>query len=141
MQSFCQEKKNILKFRDFFIDDKNKIEIKFHLSSNKILCKVNNINNLEDIRKYTGKLISIDRNQLPKLNNDNFYYNDLIKTVAYVKKNKIGVVNDVKNHGAGDYLEILTDQKEILVPLNDSHVDEINLEKGIIFLSPVYYEI
>ena len=67
--------------------------------------------------------------------------NDLIKKVVYVNKNKLGIVNDVKNHGAGDYLEIVNDKKEILVPLNNSHVKEIDLEKGIIFLNPVYYEI
>ena len=47
---------------------------------------------------------------------------------------------NVKNHGAGDYLEII-DKKEILVPFNDDHVEEIDIKKKCFFLNPSYYEI
>ena len=40
---------------------------------------------------------------------------------------------------AGDYLEILDNKKEILVPFNDDHIKEIDLEKKSCFLNPVYY--
>ncbi len=58
-----------------------------------------------------------------------------------MNKTKIGIVNNIKNHGAGDYLEILNNKKETLVPFNNTHIIEINLEKGVIFLNPIYYEI
>ena len=48
---------------------------------------------------------------------------------------------NVKNHGAGDYLEILDKKKEILVPFNDDHVEEIDIKKKVLFLNPSYYEI
>jgi ribosomal 30S subunit maturation factor RimM len=53
----------------------------------------------------------------------------------------LGTVNDVKNHGAGDYLEIRTNKEEILVPLKNDHVLKINLKEKKIFLNPKYYEI
>ena len=40
---------------------------------------------------------------------------------------------NVKNHGAGDYLEILDKKKEILVPFNDDHVEEIDIKKKSAF--------
>ena len=57
-------------------------------------------------------MIFIDRIELPKLDKKKFYYNDLIHMKAYIKK-KIGVVMNVKNHGAGDYLEILDKKRNI----------------------------
>ena len=86
-------------------------------------------------------MIFIDRTELPKLDKKKFYYNDLIHMKAYIKKKQIGVVMNVKNHGAGDYLEILDKKKEILVPFNDDHIEEIDIKKKVLFLNPSYYEI
>ena len=86
-------------------------------------------------------MIFIDRIELPKLDKKKFYYNDLIYMKAYIKKKQIGVVMSVKNHGAGDYLEILDKKKEILVPFNDDHIEEIDIKKKVLFLNPSYYEI
>ena len=65
-------------------------------------------------------MIFIDKIELPKLDEKKFYYNDLIHMKAYIKKKQVGVVMNVKNHGAGDYLEILDKKKEILVPFKTS---------------------
>ena len=86
-------------------------------------------------------MIFIDRIELPKLDKKKFYYNDLMHMKAYIKKKQVGVVTNVKNHGAGDYLEILDKKKEILVPFNDDHIEEIDIKKKVIFLNPSYYEI
>ena len=68
-------------------------------------------------------------------------HNNFITLTAYIKKKKVGVVMNVKNHGAGDYLEILDKKKEILVPFNDDHIEEIDIKKKVLFLNPSYYEI
>ena len=86
-------------------------------------------------------MIFVDRIELPKLDKKKFYYNDLINMKAYIKKKQVGVVTNVKNHGAGDYLEILDKKKEILVPFNDDHIEEIDIKKKVLFLNPSYYEI
>tara|TARA_B100000900_G_C20543638_1_gene701592 strand:- start:879 stop:1271 length:393 start_codon:yes stop_codon:yes gene_type:complete len=130
-----------LRFKKFFLDKEIEIKIEFNIQTKKIFCKINQISNPKDAKKFTGKFVYIDRLELPKLDNRKFYYNDLIKINVYVNKQKFGIVNNVKNHGAGDYLEILNGKKEILVPMNNDHIKKINLEKGIIILNPVYYEI
>ena len=130
-----------MQFKKFFLDKKIEIKIEFNIQTKKIFCKINQISNSKDAKKFTGKLVYIDRLELPKLEKRKFYYNDLIKINVYVNKQKFGIVNNVKNHGAGDYLEILNGKKEILVPMNNDHIKKINLEKGIIILNPVYYEI
>ena len=52
----------------------------------------------------------------------------------------MGKVKDVKNHGAGDYLEVSKKKEDILVPLNNDHVQLIDLENEMILLNPEYYE-
>ena len=86
-------------------------------------------------------MIFIDRIELPKLDKKKFYYNDLIHMKAYIKKKQVGVVTNVKNHGAGDYLEILDKKKEILVTFKDDHIEDIYIKKKVLFLNPSYYEI
>ncbi len=103
--------------------------------------KVNEIDNPEDVKKYIGKLISIRRTSLPKLNKNQFYFNDLIKLKVFVSEKKIGQVNAVKNHGAGDYLEVNKGKSEILVPINNYHILKIDLEEKRITLNSEYYEV
>ena len=89
--------------------------------------KVNEIDNPED-KKYIEKLISIRRTSLPKLNKNQFYFNDLIKLKVFVsKKNWAGKC--CQNHGAGDYLEVNKGKSEILVPINNYHILKIDLEE------------
>ena len=106
-------KKDIINYKNFYVDGKEKIIASFVVKSNKILCKINSVSNPEEAKKYSGRMIFIDRIELPKLDKKKFYYNDLIHMKAYIKKKQVGVVMNVKNHGAGDYLEILDKKRNI----------------------------
>ena len=75
------------------------------------------------------------------MEHNQFYYNDLVNLNVFVKKKKIGIVISVKNHGAGDYLEISNDKDNLLVPFNNDHILEVELEYNKILLNHVYYEI
>ena len=57
-----------------------------------------------------------------------------------LKKKKLGTVSNVKNHGAGDYLEIINNKDELLVPINNYHIQSIDLENNKILLNPEYYD-
>ena len=89
VQSFLSSKIDIIHFREFFVNDHDQINIKFDSSHKKIMGKVNEIDNPEDVKKYIGKLISIRRTSLPKLNKNQFYFNDLIKLKVFVSEKKI----------------------------------------------------
>ena len=114
--------------------------LKVLILKKKIIGKINGIENSEDAQSIVGKLIYIRREQLPKLKKDQFYFSDLKNLDVFVKEKKIGEVVDVCNHGAGDYLMVHTQKSELLIPIIDSHIIEINLENRIIKLSSNYYE-
>ena len=81
---------------------------------------------MDKARKFSGKLIAVDRNHLPNIEGNQFYFYDLVNLNVFINNRKIGKVNDVKNHGAGDYLMVHTQKSELLIPIIDSHIIEIN---------------
>lgn len=93
------------------------------------------------MKKLVGKFLYLDKSKLPILDRKQFYYNDLINLNVFIKKKNIGKVLNVKNHGAGDYLEISDIKNELLVPFNNDHILEIDLKNRKILLNPQYYEI
>lgn len=134
-------KHDILNYKKFFFEQNEQINIKVSLRSNNIICRINNINDAKTAKKYIGKLLFLDIDQLPRLKKNQFYFHDLNDLSVFVDKQNIGVVNEVKNHGAGDYLEVNKKKSELLIPLNSNHVLEINLKEKKIFLNPEYYEV
>ena len=98
------------------------------------------INSLETAKKFVGEYIYIEKESLPKLKKNEFYYNDLEALDVFVKHKKIGQVITLNNHGAGDYLEIGGPKKEILVPYNFDHIMKIDIKEKKIFLNPDYYD-
>ena len=139
--SFFSKPTDIIRHRKFFLQNDQIINVRFKLNSNKILAKILGSSNPEGLKKIVGKLFYLEKSELPTLEHNQFYYNDLVNLNVFVKKKKIGFVISVKNHGAGDYLEISNDKDNLLVPFNNDHILEVELEYNRILLNHVYYEI
>ena len=82
--------------------------------------------------------IEVDKNHLPQLSDDEFYWRDLegcrVKTLDNVV---LGVVKTVMPTGANDVLVVggdaeSIDRKERLIPFISQAVSEINLAEGMI---------
>ena len=52
---------------------------------------------------------------------------------VFIKDKKIGKITSLNNHGAGDYLEVTGEKKEILIPYNFDHIIKIDMKKKKIF--------
>ena len=141
IQSFTNYQDNIEKFQKFYFEDGKEVHIQFKQKLKKYyICKLNCINSLETAKQVVNKYIYILSEQLPKLNDGNFYYNDLIGMTVKVNLKKIGKVIKVENHGAGDYFEVLTNNKDfILVPFIKSHIIETDLQNKTIHLNSKYF--
>jgi 16S rRNA processing protein RimM len=84
-----------------------------------------------------GSLVEVDRDQMPPLEEGEYYYADLIGLLAVDQNgDSIGAVVAVENFGAGDLLEIETaDGKRSLIPFKPGIAD---LEDGRIVLDPEF---
>ncbi len=72
-----------------------------------------------------GSLVEVDRDQMPPLEEGEYYYADLIGLPAVDQDgNSVGAVVAVENFGAGDLLEIETaDGKRSLIPFKPGIAD------------------
>jgi 16S rRNA processing protein RimM len=90
--------------------------------------------------KLTHLELFIKREQLPAIDPDEFYINDVIGMKAMSQDGiHLGEITEVNNYGASDVLTlILLDGSEVLMPLGEPFVQDIDLDKNeMIVILPV----
>lgn len=79
------------------------------------------------------------RDQLPNLPDDEYYHNDLVGMEVFdTGGQRLGVVNNVMNHGAADLLEIQDPclKDTVLLPFTLAVVPTVDLTSGRIIVDP-----
>ncbi len=84
-----------------------------------------------------GTKLYVNRDQLPPPVEDEFYYHELINKRVLDEENQlVGTVRAVENYGAGDFLEIIDDQREVYtLPFNKDTVSRVDQETGVIHIN------
>ena len=80
-----------------------------------------------------GKELYILRDMLPKIKEDEFYYNDLIGLNVLDQEQKhIAKIISVHNFGAGDLIEVefIEDEKREYLPFSKEFIVELDLERN-----------
>ncbi len=106
-----------------------------------VVVKIEGINSIEQAEKLIGDSLFTNRSDMPDLDEDSFYYVDLIGLdVLNLDNEKIGEVLAIHNHGAGDFLEIKKeDNSSILIMFTKENVPYIEIDKGYIKVIDVNY--
>lgn len=101
--------------------------------------KIKGINDRNAAEALIGTEFYINRDSLPELEDEEYYFSDLIglKVCLKTKENEIGEVVCFDDFGAGTIMEIkLHNQKETeMLPFTKQYVPTINLEEGYIIVS------
>ncbi len=84
-----------------------------------------------------GAKLMLSPDRLPELSEDTYYHKDLIGlSVKSFKGQSLGHVQAVYNFGAGELLEVRTDQGKLeMLPFTKENVSEIVKEEGALVLS------
>lgn len=102
-----------------------------------VLLTLEGISTREASEALVGKLVLIDKTNLPDLDKDTWYWQDLIGlTVVDTCEGKLGKVEQLFPTGADDIL-VVTDKtpqgkQEVLIPMNAVFIKDVNLETGVI---------
>ena len=114
----------------FLVDD-SKMELESVKFSNKfIIAKFKNINSRNDIEIFNGKLLMLNRSDIPSLPEGEYYNFDIIGLeVIDDKGSKLGKITEVLKTGSND-VYVVEGKKQILVPALKKVVKEINLVDG-----------
>ncbi|XBC38451.1 MAG: ribosome maturation factor RimM [Buchnera aphidicola (Floraphis choui)] len=132
--SFTEEKQNIFKYYPWYIQkEKFKIiiNVKNWKDKNKyFLVKIKNINNRSIAEKLTNYHVIINQSTLPKLQNDNYYWKDVIGCNVFNIKNKeLGIVTDLMQTFSNDILVVnktfknnIKKKQNILIPFIEKKI-------------------
>ena len=97
---------------------------------NQVILKFQELQDINEIEKYRGKDLLIDREQaVPLAENENFIV-DLIDMDVYdEEERRLGTLTDVLQTGANDVYVVETDEgKEILLPAIPSCILDVDVE-------------
>ena len=72
-----------------------------------VYLKLEGINSIDDAEGLRGKILRIERKDLPPLKEGQYFYDDLIDCKLYTKDDKfVGEIVGLQNYGTADLLEI-----------------------------------
>ncbi len=127
------------KLESVFIEINNQlvpffIESIFLKQNNFASVKFKNISNQTQADELTGCSLFLPLTFLPPLNEFNFYYHEIDGyTIHDSEKGDIGIIKEVTDYGSSMVASTFLNEKEILVPLQNSFVTRIDREKKILY--------
>ena len=138
--SYTDPIENILSYKEWFIINEGGSKKTFSIEDSriqgkKIIVKLDGIEDRDSAEDLKNKEILVSRIDLPKLEENTFYWNDLLDLSVLDKKGKqIGKVDSLFETGSNDVLVIVNENKErFLVPfIMEEVIRKVDLVKEFI---------
>ena len=140
IRSFCEVPNSIERYNPLIVQNYPET-LTFKIIGNikdALQATTTKIKDRDSAMKLKGKLLFAERNQLPAIDEDEYYFTDLEGlTVKDTNDITIGRIKNVENHGAGTFLEIVLNEelKTILVPFNKNTVPTVRITEKYIILN------
>ena len=118
--SFTDPIENILSYKQWIISDKETEKTYYledsRVQGNKIVIKLENVNDRNDAVLLKNLQIQVNRSDLPELDQNSYYWEDLVDfNVIDIKGNHVGKVDSLFRTGSNDVLVIIDETKERLL--------------------------
>lgn len=112
---------------------------KVRYQKNMVIIKFETVDDRNAAESMRDRFLTIDREDLRELEEDEYFIFDLIGLEAQDTSGKrLGVVSDVIQNTAQDLYEIKTDRgKKHLIPAVREFVPEIDIDRGIMVINPI----
>jgi len=137
--SFTDPIENILSYKQWIISDKETEKTYYledsRVQGNKIVIKLENVNDRNDAALLKNLQIQVNRSDLPDLDQNSYYWEDLVDfNVIDIKGNHVGKVDSLFRTGSNDVLVIIDETKErLLVPfIMEEVIKYVDLAKELI---------
>ncbi len=110
-----------------------------------VIARLDGIDDRDAAESLKGTKLYVPRSILPEPKDGAFYHADLVGLKAETAEGEpLGTVKAVHNFGAGDVIEITPGEKdggkdELMVPFTNAAVPDVDLEQGLIVVSPPDY--
>ena len=137
IKSDFKYKKEVFKngFNLYIGKNKNKEVINtYRVHKNYDMVTFLNINDINDVLKYKGMNVYINRDDL---NIDGILDEDIIGMTVYSNNKEIGIVTEIMKSVANDILVIEKDKNRYLVPYIDEFIENIDVENKRIDINEI----
>lgn len=137
VHSYTKLKEDILNYRVWYLGEEREQRrvLSGQQQGKKTVVSLEGLDNREVAGRYTGKVVCIPTDELPKLSEGEYYWTQLVGLEAVTESgSSLGVVDHLLETGANDVMVIRQDQKEYLVPYVPAVVRKVDLEQGRIEL-------
>ncbi|MBR2033733.1 MAG: 16S rRNA processing protein RimM [Alphaproteobacteria bacterium] len=143
VKSFTEDEKNLTAYGPLSDEAGNrKFELKIVGHSKELLrVKVKGIDDRNTASALVGTGLYVERTKLPATEEEEFYHTDLIGLMAIsANGEKVGTVNALYNFGAGDLIEIRTNDNHLeMLPFTKEFVPDVNLKEGHIIVEMMQF--
>ena len=130
-----------LSLQSFLLEDESHLipcfTTKVQLHKSQLLrVSVEGVNSEKQADLMIGKSVYLPLDQLPKLDDDQFYFHEIIgfKVIDSVQ-GPIGIITGVNDTSSQVLLEVEHNDKQILIPLVDELIQQLDKQKKQIYLS------
>ena len=97
---------------------------------------IENVKNEIEADKLIGKAVYLPLNQLPKLDDDKFYYHEIVGfEVIESSRGVVGKITDVNDTSSQVLLEVDHKQKTVLIPLVDELLQKVDKKNKKLHIS------
>lgn len=140
LKTFTEKPENISLYGELISGDENyKIDLVSVIGDNLVIATISGVNSRNEAELLRNKKLYIERSKLPKLNDENeFYQSDLVDMEVRLESNGLyGNVKSIYNFGSGDILEILviSTKKRIMLSFTKEMFPHINMKERYMVLN------
>ena len=143
LNSYSNPAENILNYSNFLKNDDISVNLKIEYIrriNKKFYSKILDINDVDEIKKYTNTKLFIDYKNLPELPQNETYLHDLIGMIVIDQSldEILAVVDGLNNYGADDCIIVKpsinsVDKQERLIPfIKDKFIKSVDKKKRVI---------
>ncbi len=128
------------KMKHFFLEI-NKVLTPFfveHIKMNgdKFFVAVKDVTTIEQAQNLVGKSVYLPLEMLPKLSGKQFYFHEIVGfTVIDTDKGELGPISEVLEYPTQAILQVLKGKKEILIPILDQVIQNVDRVKKILTIT------
>ncbi len=129
-----------LEMKHFFLEI-NKVLTPFFvekitMSGDKFFIAIQDMKTIEAVQHLVGKSVYLSLEMLPKLSGKQFYFHEIVGfTVVDTEKGELGPVSQVLEYPTQAILQIMKDKKEILIPILDQVIQNVDRTKKILTIT------
>lgn len=99
-----------------------------------IYVKFKEINSIEEAEQLKNTYMYIDSDNLKRINEDTFYYYELLNMEVYYNSKLIGKISEISNNTRQDLIRVDNSNSSFLVPFIDEFIELIDVNNKKIVL-------